>query len=472
MLTETETSAFIAMQAESGKPLRLAMQKLWLQGRVLPVGARIVVRHVFRSTETKPMEVIYAFALPRDAALRRFRVVGEGFNVHSELKPTEEAVKAYEKGIEEGHLSSLLRQYGDGVVNLTLGNIRPSETVAILLEILAGVEARDEGIRFRFPFTLAASYHSKVRAIEVEPGVGEIELPDEQFGDVVLPRYQSDASDLHEVGFELSICMAQPIAEIASPSHALRVSTAGDHRSRVALASDHDVPNRDLVLDVRTRHALADVLCGVDKKGKGRFAAIISSQAFGKAPDNSRRVVFVLDRSGSMAGLPMDQASKALDACLSALEERDEFGLVAFDDSVEVFRPSLSLAEKSARDAARNFLHAIRARGGTELAQGVSSAIKMLAGKGGDIMVLTDGQVFGTEKILAEARRGGVRIHCLGIGSASQDHFLSLLARQTGGICRFLTPRERVDLPSVGLFASLGRPLAGSLRARDSAHQN
>ena len=47
MLTETETSAFIAMQAESGKPLRLAMQKLWLQGRVLPVGARIVVRHVF-----------------------------------------------------------------------------------------------------------------------------------------------------------------------------------------------------------------------------------------------------------------------------------------------------------------------------------------------------------------------------------------------------------------------------------------
>jgi len=81
MLTETETSAFIAMQAESGKPLRLAMQKLWLQGRVLPVGARIVVRHVFRSTETKPMEVIYAFALPRDAALRRFRVVGEGFNV-------------------------------------------------------------------------------------------------------------------------------------------------------------------------------------------------------------------------------------------------------------------------------------------------------------------------------------------------------------------------------------------------------
>jgi hypothetical protein len=144
--------------------MRLAMQRLWLTGQVLPVGARLVAQHVFQSDEERPLEVIYSFPLPRDAALRRFRITGDGFETHSELKETEEAVKAYEQGIADGSLSALARQYGDGIVNLTVGNIRPKEKVTVHVEVLTGVELRDDGFRFRFPFTLAPAYHSKMRA--------------------------------------------------------------------------------------------------------------------------------------------------------------------------------------------------------------------------------------------------------------------------------------------------------------------
>jgi len=140
MATISVATRFVPVAVETGAEIRLAMQRLWLTGRILPVGARLQVHHTFRSSEKKPLEVIYAFGLPRDAALRRFRVTGEGFSVRSELKPVEEAVKAYEAGIEAGHLSTLARQYGDGLVNLTLGNIRPGETVTVVLEVLAGVE--------------------------------------------------------------------------------------------------------------------------------------------------------------------------------------------------------------------------------------------------------------------------------------------------------------------------------------------
>jgi hypothetical protein len=88
-----------------------------------------------------------------------------------------------------------------------------------------------------------------------------------------------------------------------------------------------------------------------------------------------------------------------------------------------------------------------------------------MAGGGADVLVLTDGQVFGTEKIVARARAAGIRLHTLGIGSASQDRFLAQLARETGGVSRFVTPRERVDLPAVDLFASIGRPVASDVRA-------
>ena len=248
MPSVTDAVAFMPVQATTGEPLRLAMQKLWLRGKILPVGARLMIRHVFQSSEKTPLEAIYSFGLPRDAALRRFRVTGEGFSVRSQLKPTEEARKTYEKGLAEGHLAALATEYGDGIVNLALGNIRPGETVAVVLEALAGVEIQEEGIRFRFPFTLAPSYHANARAIEVEPGEGEMELPEEEFGDLILPRYQTDASGLHEVGFELSAWMGQSIAEVSSPSHAVRVRMNGEQRSRVMLAPERDVPDRDLVL--------------------------------------------------------------------------------------------------------------------------------------------------------------------------------------------------------------------------------
>jgi len=449
--------------AATGKEIQLAMQRLWLAGRLLPVGARLLVYHSFRSSEKKALEVIYAFGLPRDAALRRFRVTGEGFSARSELRPVEEAVRAYEEGLEQGHLAALAREYGDGLVNLTVGNIRPGETVTVALEILAGVEAHEEGLRFRFPFTLAPCYHRQARAAEVSAGFGEIELPEEEFGDLILPRFAADATHLHEVGFDLRVKMPGGVSEVGSPSHTLRVLQEDDASSRVQLGAGRDVPDRDLVLDVRARDGLAGVLIGLDHEGRGRFAALVPSRAFGERSEAPRQVVFVLDRSGSMEGAPIQQARRALEACLGALAASDRFGVVAFDDRVEEFRRSLVEGTAESRREARAFLSGIGARGGTELAAGISRAAAMLGRAGGDILVLTDGQVYATEEILKTARTTGVRLHCLGIGSASQDRFLALLARETGGVSRFLTPRERVDLAAVDLFASIGRPVAAGL---------
>jgi hypothetical protein len=107
------TSSFGPIAASTAAPIQLAMQRLWLTGQILPAGARLVVQHEFRSGEERPLEVIYSFMLPRDAALRRFRITGEGFEVHSELKETAEAVKTYERAIADGSLAALARPYAE-----------------------------------------------------------------------------------------------------------------------------------------------------------------------------------------------------------------------------------------------------------------------------------------------------------------------------------------------------------------------
>ena len=115
-----------------------AMQRLWLTGQVTPFGARLLVEHTFESAERRPVEVVYGFMLPQDAALRSFRVTGEDFEVSSDLQPVDKAVSAYEEGIDMGSLSVLARQYADGMMNLTVGNLKPGEPVRVILEILAG----------------------------------------------------------------------------------------------------------------------------------------------------------------------------------------------------------------------------------------------------------------------------------------------------------------------------------------------
>ena len=138
---------------------------------------------------------------------------------------------------------------------------------------------------------------------------------------------------------------------------------------------------------------------------------------------------------------------------------------MAFNNSVECLHPTLQAGvERESRGGA-----GLPSAGDCARRNGISGWISGSrahagSGAGGDVLILTDGQVAGTEQILAQARATNIRLFCLGIGSASQDRFLSLLARETGGVSRFVTARERVDLPAVDLFASMGQPVASGLK--------
>lgn len=466
MNENTGTFEMRRVGAEADSEVRLTMQSLWLSGRILPVGARLIAVHTFRSAETEPVEVVYSFGLPRDAALRRFRIVGPGFQARSELRPVEAAQKTYEAAIQSGHLASLARTYRDGRVNLSVGNLRPGEEVRVWLELVAGVELQDDGFRFRFPFALAPCYHAEARMVEVEPGAGEMELPGDRFDDVLLPRWLSDERKLHRVGFDLEVAWPGKPEEVGSPSHGIRVGGATAGGVRVCSSRGSDVPNRDLVLEVRDRKWKGGVYGGVLGE-RGRCATVvIPSTVFGAGEKATRSVVFLLDRSGSMGGEPLEQAKRGLRACLGALGPEDRFGLVVFDSAPEAFRPGLQRATPPVRQDVMAFLDGVQAQNGTELVAGVRAAVQVLGKQGGDVFVLTDGQVAETEAILSAARAAGARLHCLGIGSASQDRFLTLLARETGGSSRFVTARERVDLEAVGLFAGVGRPVAEEVTVR------
>lgn len=455
---------FRIRRRHSDRDLGLALSRLYLSGTLLPVGARLKVEHSFVLDGRKRLEAVYSFILPRDAVLRSFVVSGPGFQERSKLKPTRIAEADYEKGLEDGHLSTLARNYRDGVVNLSLGNLRSGKPVTVSLEILAGVETRDGGYRLRFPFTMAPSYHRRARTAAL-PGGGAVELPMRGFGDVLLPEFRADARDLHEIGFSLELGSLPPGFEIASPSHPLRIVTA-EGKVRVSLATTSDLPNRDLVLEVLTEKPQMQLFSGRGAGGRKHFALCLPSTDFGKSCGRGGRVVFILDRSGSMKGITLRQAKWAIECVLREMTAGTRFGLLAFSNRTEVFAPDLTKAGPENLGRALRWLRGIDAQGGTELSKAIRKAGEILGKGGGDIFLLTDGQVFGGEDVLAVARSQKARIHVLGIGSASQDRFLTLLARNSGGVSRFIMAREPADEVAVELFQAMSEAVAEKLKVR------
>lgn len=459
-MIKEEIIPFEVFSKKTGKTLELAMESLILTGKIIPAGAQLIVEHSFVCNEKKPVEVIYSFGLPRDATLRRFKVKGKDFLVDSELKTRKEVDKIYEEAIEKGYLGVKAQRYRDGVINLTVGNIRKGEEIKVHLEMLAGVNNRDNGFRFMFPFTLAPCYHRNARASEIEPGAGEIELPGNEFGDVFLPTYKKDSNNLHTIGFNLEITLPNEITEISSPSHHIHINRIKPDTSTVTLSTEKDIPNRDLVLDVKTREAITYAYGEKDSEGRIHFYALFPSKSFQQVKTTKKKVatVLVIDRSGSMDGLPLKQAKRAVKACLSALNKEDRFAIVAFDSTLEIYKHSMLNANKENIEGAFRFINYIKARGGTELSLALGKATEILKISGvrdGNIFVITDGQVYGTEDILREAKENNIRIYCLGIGSASQDHFLNVLTKETSGNGVFITPRERVENEALKIFGSI-----------------
>ena len=91
-----------------------------------------------------------------------------------------------------------------------------------------------------------------------------------------------------------------------------------------------------------------------------------------------KTVIFVIDRSGSMAGKKIEQARKALKSVLNNLRDEDLFNIVAYDDRVESFKPELQRYSSRAREEAERFVDNIREGGSTNIDSALKTALAMI----------------------------------------------------------------------------------------------
>lgn len=190
----------------------------------------------------------------------------------------------------------------------------------------------------------------------------------------------------------------------------------------------------------------------------GQYREGTAAAFFGIHPATDR-VIFVIDRSGSMAEpMPLatgessagprsrwEAAVSELSQFLDAIGPKAKFGVMFFCDHTEEWRPTLSPAEDADKKAVRTWLSPQHPGGGTMLQGAVMRALKIgpdglpdLAVLEADtVIVLCDGETAEgpgwVEPFLETAnQRARVIFHCVKIG-AGGDGTLEKLAKGTGG---------------------------------------
>ncbi len=181
----------------------------------------------------------------------------------------------------------------------------------------------------------------------------------------------------------------------------------------------------------------------------------------------AKQVLFVLDTSGSMRHGKLDQARRAIAACLRKLDRNDLYNIVEFDSQATMLRAEPGGIATISVSEAETWLESLEAAGGTMLLPALKQTLQQPESRDHHpmIVVLTDGMMVDEEEVveLLEQNLGSGRLFVVGIGKDVKRSTIRRLAEYGRGTAAFAVDAEAIDRVVETLFDSVASPLAWDL---------
>lgn len=459
--------------AYEGATYELPLRHTDVAAEVVGFAAGVTVTQRYANPFAFPIEAIYVFPLPESSAVDAMRIVIGERVIEAEVRKRKDARRIYEKAKAAGHTAALLEEERPNIFTQSVANIAPGTDIEIVIHYVQTLTYDDGVTEFVFPMVVGPRFVPGA-PLGTNVGAGRLadtdEVPDaSRISPPIAGRGMRAGQD---IALRLTLDAAFDVTDFEAPTH--RVETAQhDGSLQVTLAEQDSIPNRDFVFRFRTDSPApqAALMAHKGARGGGTFALMVQPPKLDvEALVGRREMVFVVDSSGSMSGVPLALAKEAVRASLNRLRPVDTFNVITFAGAAARAFPTSRPADDASIRQALRFIEAAQAGGGTVLANALDVALAPTVEPGRNRVVLfvTDGYVgneeslFGqAEALVAAMRQRGqkARVMALGTGSSVNRHLLDGLSRAGDGTTVYVTAREQPTAAVDTFFRLIDHPV-------------
>lgn len=392
-----------------------------VDARINGVIADVTVTQHYTNDGTRPVEVVYVFPAPPDAAVYAVEMRVNDRIVRAEIQKKAEARATYEKAKAEGRTASLLEQSGDDFFRTSVGNLLPGDDIRVTLKYVERLIPDRGTYTFNFPIIRRTS--------------GASTLPDDAKR-AGPPRHSG------EIPFDLSVDLnaTVPIADISSPSHGIDVEHLGDRRARVLLdTGDMYHADRDFALNYRLGGGVIQAGLLSYQGPEANYFLLMAEPPGEVRPSQipPREYQFVVDVSGSMSGMPMEITKYLARELLGQMRGIDQFNLHLFAGGSRSLAGHVLPATPANVDDAVAMLEDANAGGSTALFPVLDriSNTDPEPGVSRSVIVISDGAIRADKATLRLVRDNLSRqnLFALGVGNHQNDTVIDGLAHAGRG---------------------------------------
>ena len=289
--------------------------------------------------------------------------------------------------------------------------------------------------------------------------------------DLVVPG----SGAVSPVSLDIDLDAGFPLAKLTSPYHAVRIDAQTGNRFHISLADGVVPASRDfeLVWTPDVGSAPGAALLTEQRDGRKFALLMVVPPAVGATASSTthtpREITYIVDTSGSMEGVSMDQAKEALLIALERLLPGDRFNVIEFNSVTRPLYPAPMPVDDTTLAGARKFVRGLRAQGGTEMLPALTAALSTARQDASmrQVVFLTDGAVGNESELLKliVARLDDRRLFTIGIGPAPNTFFLKKAAEAGRGTFTFIGDVREVKDKMAALFRKIESPVLTDIDA-------